>query len=81
MDKLKKKIRNKVQEGNLEATRALFNQLSQLLDELVLPPHQDLVNIQRGIKTCLWLQSPNCVKVKEDELLKKRKEQYHAKQK
>ncbi|TRY68906.1 hypothetical protein TCAL_03792 [Tigriopus californicus] len=81
VDKLKKKIRNKIQEGNLEAARALFNQLAQLLDELVLPPHQDLVNIQRGMKTCIWLQSPNCVKVKEDELLKKRKEQYHAKQK
>ena len=34
---------------------------------------QDFVTVARGIRNCLWLQSPNIVKVKETDVLKETK--------
>ena len=34
---------------------------------------QDFVTVSRGIRNCMWLQSPNIVKVKETDVLKETK--------
>jgi hypothetical protein len=49
-------------------TSGIFNE--NLRSTLFL---QDFVNVLRGIRNCLWLQSPNIVKVKECDVLKETK--------
>ena len=64
VERLKKKIRSKVMESRLEECRELYLEWMRLLDELILPPHQDFVNVRRGMRNCYWLQSPNVCRVK-----------------
>ena len=56
VEKLKAKVKVRVNEGDLEGARELLNQWIKLLDELLVPPHQDFINARRGMKNCLWLQ-------------------------
>ena len=81
VEKMRRRIKESVLDGSLEEARALFNSWMDLLDELIVPPHQDFINVRRGMRNCLWLQTPNVVKVREDELLKKTKERYREKHK
>ena len=41
VDKVRRRIRDCVNKGDLEATRQLYNQWITLLDELIIPPHQE----------------------------------------
>jgi len=74
VDRLRRKIRGAVAHGDLEGARASFCAWQALLDELLAGPHQDAVNARRGMRNCLWLQSPNVTDVREDETLKAKKE-------
>ena len=79
---VRKRIRHLVtKERDLEGARQEFNHWITLLDELLLPPHQDYVNVRRGMRNCLWLQSPNVCKAREDENLREKKAKYRAAQK
>ena len=65
--------------NGLDAVRNMYYDWSNLLSELLyVPGHRDFVNVRRGIKNCLWLQtgSANVVKVKEDEALRNAKQKY-----
>lgn len=84
VDKLKKRIRATILDEKIpvtlevpnhyEATRKMFHDWMNLLDELLVPAsHQDFVTVSRGIRNCMWLQSPNIVKVKETDVLKETK--------
>jgi hypothetical protein len=41
---------------------------------------QDFVTAYRGMRNCLWLQSPNIVKVRESDVLKETKAKYRQEQ-
>ena len=79
MEKLKKKIRYLSANGDLEGARKQFEHWATLLEELLIPPHQDFVNVRRGMRNCLWLRSPNICKAREDEELKDKKAKYREK--
>lgn len=75
VDGFKRKIKESVSNGNLDEAWQHFVDWSRLLHELLLPPHEDMVNVRRGLRNCLWLRSPNVMRVREDENLKKLKSQ------
>ena len=53
MEKVRRRIRDCVSKGDMEATRQLYNQWITLLDELIIPPHQVVVKFDRmKIATC-----------------------------
>jgi len=93
VDKLKKRIRTVILDervpvtmkdevpNHFEAARMMFNDWMTLLDELLNPAsHQDFVTAYRGMRNCLWLQSPNIVKVRESDVLKETKAKYRQEQ-
>ncbi|CAB4055686.1 unnamed protein product [Lepeophtheirus salmonis] len=79
VDSVKKKIDSAKVVQNFEHSRQMFHGWMKLLDELIVPPHQDMINVRRGIKNCLWLQSPNIIPVKEDEALLRTKAKFKEK--
>ena len=38
-----------------------FVKWGELVDQMVYPPHQDFINIRKGIRNCLYQHSPNTV--------------------
>ena len=80
VDRIKKKVSKSVDEEEFEISRHLFQDWMNLLDELIAQPHQDYVNVRRGLKNCLWLQTPNICSVREDDVLLRTKENYHKNQ-
>ena len=72
-------VKDSSSSNGLDAVRNMYYDWSNLLSELLyVPGHRDFVNVRRGIKNCLWLQtgSANVVKVKEDEALRNAKMKY-----
>jgi len=93
VDKLKKRIRQTILDekvpvtmldevpNHFEAARKMFHDWMNLLEELLMPAsHQDFVTAYRGIRSCLWLQTPNIVKVKETDVLKETKAKYRERE-
>lgn len=81
VERTRARIRKSVTEdGDLEAARRAYNEWIGLLDELIVPPHRDFVHVRRGMRSCLWLQTPNVCRVKEDEALVAKKEKYRQQQ-
>lgn len=79
MDRLRRRVRACVlEDGDLETARALYGQWMALLDRLVAPPHQDYANARRGMANCLWLQSPNRVRAREEEEIRRWREREAA---
>jgi hypothetical protein len=36
-----------------------FLKWAEMVDSVVVPPHQDFINIRKGIRNCLYQHSPN----------------------
>ena len=80
VEKMKKRIKYAVCTNNdLENAMTFYCQWATLLQELLIPPHQDFVNVRRGLRNCVWLRSPNVCKVREDQELKDKKAKYKEK--
>ena len=63
---LKKNIKAEVHGGDLAAAYNDFKKWSELVSQLVHPPHQDFINIRKGVRVCLYLESPNRCRARED---------------
>jgi len=62
---LKKDIKANVIKGNLEETYEIFLKWSELIDKLVYPPHQDFINIRKGVRNSIYQLSPNKCRARE----------------
>ena len=43
-----------------------FLKWAELVDNMVVPPHQDFINIRKGIRNCLFQHSPNKCRAREE---------------
>jgi len=66
VEMIKKSIKLNVHGGNLEESYKDFKRWSDLVSQLVHPPHQDFINIRKGIRNCLYQNSPNKCRARED---------------
>ena len=64
---IKKDIKKCVSIGEHERMYEMFLKWSELVDKLVIPPHQDFINIRKGIRACIFKQSPNKARAREEE--------------
>eukprot|EP00088_Acartia_fossae_P003138 TRINITY_DN11302_c0_g1_i1.p1 TRINITY_DN11302_c0_g1~~TRINITY_DN11302_c0_g1_i1.p1 ORF type:complete len:101 (-),score=22.14 TRINITY_DN11302_c0_g1_i1:74-376(-) len=62
---MKKEIKGNVLQGNLEKMYETYLSWSELVDQLVYPPHQDFINIRKGIRNCMFQLSPNKSRARE----------------
>lgn len=67
VESMKKEIKMNMMKGESEAVWEGFIQWSQLVDSLVYPPHQDFINIRKGIRNCAFLHSPNKCRARESQ--------------
>ena len=51
---------------DLEGMFEHFVKWGELVDQMVYPPHQDFINIRKGIRNCLYQHSPNKCRARED---------------
>lgn len=66
VEMIKKSIKANVHGGNLDQSYNDFKRWSDLVSQLVHPPHQDFINIRKGIRNCLYQNSPNKCRARED---------------
>ena len=52
---------------DLEGVLANFIKWSELVDNLVVPPHQDFINIRKGIRNCIYQHSPNKCRARDND--------------
>merc|ERR1712080_363085 len=69
VESLKKDIKICISKMEHERMYEGFLKWSELVDNMVMPPPQDFINIRKGIRNCLYQHSPNkCrARVEEDE--------------
>lgn len=69
VESIKKDIKICISKMEHERMYEGFLKWSELVDNMVIPPHQDFINIRKGIRNCLYQHSPNkCrARVEEDE--------------
>ena len=60
MEKVRRRIRDCVNKGDLEATRQLYNQWITLLDELIIPPHQENTKFDKARLSTLAIHIHTC---------------------
>ena len=52
---------------DLDGMFSHFVKWGELVDQMVYPPHQDFINIRKGIRNCLYQHSPNKCRAREDQ--------------
>ena len=67
VETIKKDIKVCVSKGEHERMYEMYLKWSELVDKLVIPPHQDFINIRKGIRSCIFKQSPNKARAREEE--------------
>ena len=67
VEAIKKDIKLCVSKLEHERMYEMFLNWSELVDKLVLPPHQDFINIRKGIRSCIFKLSPNKARAREEE--------------
>jgi len=63
---IKKDIKSCASKVDLDGMFQHFVKWGELVDQMVLPPHQDFINIRKGIRNCLYQHSPNKCRARED---------------
>jgi len=66
VDRLKKEIKASVVKGDMESAYETYLRWSELIDSLVYPPHQDFINIRKGIRNSVYQLSPNKCRAREN---------------
>ena len=67
VEAIKKDIKLCVSKLEHERMYQMFLNWSELVDKLVIPPHQDFINIRKGIRSCIFKLSPNKARAREED--------------